>query len=148
MGQSAKRICPISPVLCLWVNLSATSQSACDKRQNLLCKGNDNAACKGQKTVRPLGRVVGFQRQANLHDAEAEHNHADSPYQTENEIREVVDYLNGVVSGKGGHGCAKHHREGKHRHAVAAETRSDLARHGQLRGCFLLGVLFVENSHR
>ena len=79
---------------------------------------------------------------------EAEHNHSDSPHQTENEIRQVVYYLYGVVGGKSGHGSAKHHREGKHRHAVAAETRSDLARHGQLCGYFLLGVLLVKKFHR
>ena len=66
----------------------------------------------------------------------------------EDKIGKVVDDLNGVIGSKGGHRCAKHHREGKHRHAVAAETRSDLARHGQLCGYFLLGVLLVKKFHR
>ena len=59
---------------------------ACDEGQNLFCKSNHHAACKGQKAVRPLGRVVGFQRQAHLHDAEAEHNHPDSLNQTEDKV--------------------------------------------------------------
>ena len=49
--------------------------SACDKGQNLFRKGNDDAARKGQKAVCPLGRVVRFQRQTNLHHAETEQNH-------------------------------------------------------------------------
>lgn len=41
-------------------SFSLIGESASNKGQNLLCKGNDNAACKGQKAVCPLGRVVGF----------------------------------------------------------------------------------------
>lgn len=58
---------------------------ACDKSQDFFCKGNDNAACKGQKAVSSLGRVVGFEGKTNLHDTKTEHNHTDSPHQTENE---------------------------------------------------------------
>lgn len=39
---------------------------ACNKSQDFLCKGNDNAAWKGQKAVSSLGRVVGFERKTNL----------------------------------------------------------------------------------
>lgn len=66
--------------------LSYSFALSCDECQNLFCKGNHHAARKGQKAVRPLGRVVGFQRQAHLHDAEAEHNHPDSLNQTEDKV--------------------------------------------------------------
>ena len=75
---------------------------ACDKSQDFFCEGNDNAACKGQKSVSSLGRVMGFEGKTNLHDTKAEHNHTNSPHQTENEIGQIVDYLNGVIGSKGG----------------------------------------------
>ncbi len=59
------------------------------------------AACKGQKSVSSLGRVMGFEGKTNLHDTKAEHNHTNSPHQTENEIGQIVDYLNGVIGSKG-----------------------------------------------
>lgn len=33
---------------------------ACDQGQDFLSESDDDAARKGQKTIRPLGRVVGF----------------------------------------------------------------------------------------
>ena len=40
---------------------------------------------------------MGFEGKTNLHDTKAEHNHTNSPHQTENEIGQIVDYLNGVI---------------------------------------------------
>ncbi len=85
---------------------------ACDKSQDFFCEGNDNAACKGQKSVSSLGRVMGFEGKTNLHDTKAEHNHTNSPHQTENEIGQIVDYLNGVIGSKGGYGSTKHKGQG------------------------------------
>lgn len=45
---------------------------------------------------------MGFEGKTNLHDTKAEHNHTNSPHQTENEIGQIVDYLNGVIGSKGG----------------------------------------------
>lgn len=59
--------------------------------QDFLSECDDDAARKGQKTVRPLGWVVGFQAQTNLDDTKAEQNHTDRPNQSENEIGEIVD---------------------------------------------------------
>ena len=39
---------------------------------------------------------MGFEGKTNLHDTKAEHNHTNSPHQTENEIGQIVDYLNAV----------------------------------------------------
>ncbi len=69
-GQPVNR-----PPLCL-VSLGYLV-SACDKSQNFFRKGDDDAARKGQKAICPLGRVVGFQGQTNLHDTKAEQNHTD-----------------------------------------------------------------------
>ncbi len=52
----------------------------------------------------------------------AEHNHPDRPYQTEDEIGEVVDNGNRVIGGKGGHGRSKTSDRSQYRHAVEAET--------------------------
>ena len=94
---------------------------ACNKSPDFLCEGNDNATCKGQKAVSSLGRVVGFEGKTNLHDTKAEHNHTDSPHQTENEIGQVVDYLNGGIGSKGGYGSTKHKGNCHNSHTV--ETR-------------------------
>ena len=53
---------------------------ACDKGQNLFCKGNDDATCKGQKTVCPLCRVVRLEQESNLHYTKAKKNHIESTY--------------------------------------------------------------------
>ena len=37
-----------------------------------MAKGDDDAACKGQETVRSLRGVVGLQGQTDLHNAEAQ----------------------------------------------------------------------------
>ncbi|EQJ32374.1 hypothetical protein QS9_3496 [Clostridioides difficile P20] len=119
---------------------------ACDKSQDFLCEGNDNAACKGQKSVSSLGRVVGFEGQTNLHDTKAEHNHTDSPHQTENEIGQIVDYLNRVIGSKGGYGSTKHKCHCHNSHTVIAEAFLNLSSHRQLRG-FLVLVL-LKKFHR
>ena len=142
-ASSAKRICPAALVLCQSFN-ELSFLLARDEGQNLLGESYHNAARKGQKAVRPLGRVVGFKAQAHLHDAEAEHNHTDSPHQTENEVGEVVDNGNRVVGGKGGCSKAGHtENEG----GIYSKPHPALSAHRQLGGCFLLGVLLVEKSH-
>ena len=72
----------------------------CDQGKDLLCKGNDYTARKCQESIRSLGRVMGFQRKADLYDTKAEHDHTNSPDQSENEVGEIVDYGNGIVGGK------------------------------------------------
>ena len=56
-GKFRKADLPRYLVLCQSA-ISVCFGLACDKGQNLFCKGNHNAARKGQKAVRPLGRVV------------------------------------------------------------------------------------------
>ena len=45
---------------------------ACNQGKDLLCKGNDYAARKRQKSIRSLGRIMGFQGKTDLHDTKAE----------------------------------------------------------------------------
>ena len=51
-------------------------RSAGDKGQNLLGKGNDNAARQGQEAVGTLGGVVALEREAHLDDAPAQQDQA------------------------------------------------------------------------
>ena len=59
LGISGSPRSDLPDMLCLLS--SGYGELACDEGQNLLCKGNDYATCKGQKAVRSLGRVVGFE---------------------------------------------------------------------------------------
>ena len=65
---------------------------------------------------------MGFEGKTNLHDTKAEHNHTDSPHQTENEIGQIVDYLNRVIGSKGGYGSTKHKGHCHNSHTVIAEA--------------------------
>ena len=59
--------------------------------QNILCKGDDNAAEKGQKSVCSLGCVVRFERQANLHHAKAQQNKTDCLDCRKDKIGQTID---------------------------------------------------------
>lgn len=100
---------------------------ACDKGQNLFCKGNDDAARKGQKAIRPLAWVMGLQRQAHLHDAPSEQDKTNRTDKTENKIREVIHHRQRVAYGKGCHGSAEYHCPRHNHHTIEAEAFSDFS---------------------
>lgn len=54
-----------------------------DKGQDFLGEGDNNAACHGQHTIGPLGGIMGLEGKANLQDAKAQQNQADSTDQAE-----------------------------------------------------------------
>ena len=79
--------------------------SACDKCKDFFRKGNDNTACYGKETVGSLGRVVRFERKADLNDTEAEENQTDSADQSENKIGQIIDDRQRIVIR-----CIRRHR--------------------------------------
>ena len=64
--------------------------SAGDQRQDLLGERNDDTACDGQDAVRALRRIVRFERQTDLQNAEAEQNQTDGANQGKDEIAQVI----------------------------------------------------------
>ena len=89
-----------------------------------------------------------FEGQTNLHNTEAEHNHTNSSYQTENEVGQVIDYGNRVIRRKSGHGCSHNKAQRHYCRAVKTEALPDLARHRQLFGFLTLILLksFIDKS--
>ena len=71
--------------------------SARDQVQNLFGKGDDDAACKGEKAVAALAGIVGLERKSHLHDAPAKQNQTDRTDEAEDKVAEVVDDGNGVA---------------------------------------------------
>ena len=65
--------------------------SAGDQRQDLLGERNDDTACDGQDAVRALRRIVRFERQTDLQNAEAKQNQADRANQRKDKIAQVID---------------------------------------------------------
>ena len=65
-------------------------KSAGDKGQNLLGKGDDNAARQGQESVGTLGRVMALEGEAHLDDAPAQQNQAHGADQAEDEVGQVA----------------------------------------------------------
>lgn len=118
---------------------------ACDQGKDLFCKGNDYAARKRQKSIRSLGRIMGFQGKTDLHDTKAKHDHTHSPDQSENEVGEVVDYGNGIVGGKCRRGKTGHTKHGT---CIRHQGSFCLSAHRQLHGFFLLGILLAKKFHR
>lgn len=65
--------------------------SACDECQDFFCKCDDDTARYGKKAVSSLGRIVRFERKADLDDTEAEKDQTDSADQPEDKIGQIVD---------------------------------------------------------
>ena len=72
-----------------------------DDVQDLFGEHDDDAARHGEKPVGSLGRVVAFEREADLHHAEPEDDEADGADEAENERRQVVDRSERVAVGVG-----------------------------------------------
>lgn len=68
-----------------------------DQGQDLLGEGDHDTACDGQHAIGALRGVMRFQRQTELQDTEGQQDDADGADQSEDEIAEVVDHLNGVI---------------------------------------------------
>ena len=62
-----------------------------DGGQDLLCKGDQQAAEQAQKTLCSLAGIVGLDGHTHLHNAPAEDDDAQRLDDAENEVREVVD---------------------------------------------------------
>ena len=114
-----------------------------DQREDFLGEGNHNAAREGEKTVAALAGVVAGERKTDLHDAPAQQDQTHGADQPEDEIREVVDHLNGVVGGKSGDGHSHDQRRREDDGAVRPEALFDLAGHGQPVG----GLGFIQLFH-
>lgn len=76
-----------------------------DEVEDLLRKGDHDAARDGEHTVGPLGGVVGLEGQAHLEDAITQQDEAHGTDQGEDEIGQVGHYVQGVAAagGEGGH---------------------------------------------
>ena len=115
-----------------------------DEGQNLLCKSYDDTARQGEKTVRPLGRVMGLEGEAHLDNTPAQQDQAHRPDQAEDELRQIVDHLQGVISGEGRHGTAAQQGYGHYQRAVTAEALFHLTGHGEpLRFLFVVPHFLV-----
>ena len=64
------------------------NRSAYDKVQDLLRKGDNDAARKGQKTVGALGRIMALEGHAHLNNTPAKDDQTDSTDKAEDEITE------------------------------------------------------------
>ena len=109
--------------------------SARDKIENLFCKGDDDTARDGKKTVGSLRRVVAFQGQTDLHDAESEKDQTDCPDQAEHKVGQVVHDLQRIaVCSKRRH---RHHAgdsDHKDNGAVSDKALSNFSLNGEGRG--------------
>ena len=124
-----------------------------DKGEDLLSKGNDNAARDGQHTVGPLGGVVALEGQAKLEDAEAQQDQADGPDQGKDEVAQIGHNLQGIAARSGsGEGGDDHDGHGQHQTGedgvspLGAALNLLLALQG-VQG-LLGGLGLLENLHR
>ena len=74
---------------------------------------------------------MALEGEAHLNDAPAQQDQAHRPDQTENELRQIVDHLQGVIGGKGRHGAAAQQGRGHYQRAVAAKALFYLTGHGE-----------------
>ena len=54
--------------------------------KDFFCKCDYDSACKGQKSIGPLRRIVALERESHLHDAKAKQNQTDCPHQAEDKV--------------------------------------------------------------
>ena len=119
-----------------------------NERQNFFCKGDDNTAGNGKKTVSALGRIVAFQRQTDLHNTEAEQDQADGANQAKHKVGQIVHDLQRIaVCRKRSH---RHHADNRHHQDNGAVSRKSflnlpLKRERGVVSCF---SRFVQMLHR
>ena len=87
---------------------------------------------------------MGFEREADLHHAEAQQDHTNSPDEAENEVAEVVDNRQGVAGSKGRGGAAAQH---KHQGRVDGKGAFALFAHRQAAGFLVLLAFLVKQFH-
>ena len=87
---------------------------------------------------------MGFEGQADLHHAEAQQDHTNSPDEAENKIAEVVDNIQRVTGGKGRGGAAAQH---KHQGRVDRKGAPALFAHRQAAGFLVLLAFLVKQFH-
>ena len=79
--------------------------SPCDEGEDLLCKGDHDAAGNGEHAVGPLGGVVALEGQAQLEDAEAQQDEADGPDEGKNEVAQICHNRQRIVRREGRTDC-------------------------------------------
>ena len=63
-----------------------------DQVEDLLGKGDHDAACNGEHTIGALGGIVALEGQTHLQNAEAQQDEANGADQRENKLTQIVDY--------------------------------------------------------
>ena len=74
-----------------------------------------------------LRGVMALERKTHLDDAPAQQNEAHSADQAKNEVREVVDYRDGIAGNVGRNSHAQHKGHGQDGHCVETEAPLDFA---------------------
>ena len=94
--------------------------------ENLFSKGDDDTARNGEKSVCSLGRVVAFERQADLHNTEAEQDQTDCPDQAKHKVGQIVHDLQRITARR-----ERGHRHGKqerhHQHGGTVDGKAFLS---------------------
>ena len=112
----------------------------------ILCKGDDDTACKGKEAVGSLRRIVGFQGKTDLNNTEAEQDKSDCTDESENEIGQIVDNGQRISAcRKCGHRHTADKCHTKHNGAVGTKALFNLSGHRQLLGFLVVG--FLKNIH-
>ena len=71
--------------------------SAGDQGEDLLGKGDHNAACHGEHTVGALAGVMTLEGESDLQDTEAQQDDTHRADEGENKLGQVVDYSEGII---------------------------------------------------
>ena len=74
---------------------------------------------------------MALEGEAHLNDAPAQQDQAHRPDQAEDELRQIVDHLQGSSAGEGRHGAAAQQGRSHYQRAVAAEALFHLTGHGE-----------------
>ena len=115
-----------------------------DEVEDLLGKGHDQAARKGEKTLGTLGGVMALEGEAHLHHAPAQQNQADGTDQGKDEGGEIVHYRQRIA---GSEGSGRKAADAQHGSYIGGKPVTALSAKGQgaLGLVVLLVVIFLGN---
>ena len=82
-----------------------------DEVEDLLGKGHDQAARKGEKTLGTLGGVMALEGEAHLHHAPAQQDQSDGADQGKDKAGKVIHYAKGIAGSeyRGGKAAGAQH---------------------------------------